>query len=234
MFYAVFFFLGVAGFILAATVCLSAGKRAADRTTAARGKEPTLNERVKWQEMEPIWMVWYAQCRENAIKKQKAIYSWVRTLALCAALCLLGIVLNVELDEQASGPESGPVSHTRTWQRVTRRSPSHLAACQFQRPIAVRKNSGCGLLDLTDSPCPSSQFGETARIPTGTEQSTTQPCPSCFDIASSATLPIVKYSEYVSVRQFQRPVRFAKSFRLATRRFHQPDHHSAEACRHAA
>ncbi len=130
MFYAVFFFLGVAGFILAATVCLSAGKRAADRTTAARGKEPTLNERVKWQEMEPIWMVWYAQCRENAIKKQKAIYSWVRTLALCAALCLLGIVLNVELDEQASAP--------RIWSRITH---SHLAASHTSQPKSSRSMS---------------------------------------------------------------------------------------------
>ena len=44
-------------------------------------------------------MQWYAQCQEKAILKRKAIYSWTRTLAMCAALCLIGVVMEVSFGE---------------------------------------------------------------------------------------------------------------------------------------
>ena len=124
MFNAAFFFLGVAAFILAAAVCLSKAKRAgkhvevdiaafqaasiclsagtqaaADGTTATCDQEPTWDERANWREMKKMWMQWYAQCQEKTISRQKAIYSWVRTLALCAALCLVGILLEATFDK---------------------------------------------------------------------------------------------------------------------------------------
>jgi hypothetical protein len=49
--------------------------------------------------MKIIWMQWYSQCQEKALLKQKATYSWARTMALCAALCLIGVVLEATFDE---------------------------------------------------------------------------------------------------------------------------------------
>jgi hypothetical protein len=121
MFIAVFYFLGLAAFVLAASVCLSKARRAgksvdvdlsalqsasfclsALKRGAADGttdQEPTWDEAAKWQEMKAIWMQWYAQCREKSLLKQEATYSWVRTLALCAALCLVGVVLEATFGE---------------------------------------------------------------------------------------------------------------------------------------
>jgi hypothetical protein len=118
MFGAVFYFLGLAAFGLAASFCLSRAKRAgksvdvdlsalqaasvclsAGRRGTESTAEPTWDEIAKWQEMKAIWMQWYAQCREKALLKQEATYSWTRTLALCAALCLVGVVLEATFGE---------------------------------------------------------------------------------------------------------------------------------------
>jgi len=124
MFTASFYFLGVAVFVLAASVCLSKGKRAghcvevdidalraasvclptgrraaADSTTATLYKELTWDEKARWKDMKAMWMQWYHRCQKNAILKQKAIYSWARTMALCALLCLVGVLLEAEFDQ---------------------------------------------------------------------------------------------------------------------------------------
>jgi hypothetical protein len=62
-------------------------------------KELTWDEKVRWSNMRAMWMQWYDRCRKNAILKQKAIYSWARTLALCALLCLVGVLLEAEFDQ---------------------------------------------------------------------------------------------------------------------------------------
>jgi hypothetical protein len=106
---ATFYFLGVAGFMVAACTCLTKGKRvsqhlevdltdikAASVSLLMAGKKPT------WDEMRGLWMQWYARCQTKAVLKQQAINSWARTLVLCAVICIIGIVLQVELDEQAS------------------------------------------------------------------------------------------------------------------------------------
>jgi hypothetical protein len=111
---AVFLLLGLAGFILAALACLKKGKRAGqyvevdlsalhaastclstgrgavDHRMAASNGEASLE---KWQEMKQTWMQYYSRCQEKAIVKQRAMLFWTRTLALCAALCFVGIVL---------------------------------------------------------------------------------------------------------------------------------------------
>jgi hypothetical protein len=61
-----------------------------------------LDEKNKWQDMKAVWMKWYVQCQEKAIMRRTAMYSWVRTLALCAALCLIGVVLEVEFGQSIS------------------------------------------------------------------------------------------------------------------------------------
>jgi hypothetical protein len=124
MFTASFYFLGVAVFVLAASVCLSKGMRAdrcveveidtlraasvclptgrraaADSTTAALYKELTWDEKARWRDMKAMWMQWYRRCQENATSKQKAIYSWARTMASCALLCLVGVFLEAEFDQ---------------------------------------------------------------------------------------------------------------------------------------
>jgi hypothetical protein len=106
---ATFYFLGVAGFLVAACACLTKGRRVSQRlevdltdikaasvSLLMAGKKPT------WDEMRGLWMQWYARCQAKATQKQQAIYSWARTLVLCAVICIVGIVLQVELDEQAS------------------------------------------------------------------------------------------------------------------------------------
>lgn len=109
MFSATFYFLGIAGFVMAATVCLTKGRRAgkcvevnfADLRAASvclftTGQSPT------WQSLRMTWMKWYARCQEKAMLKQKGLYSWSRTLALCAVLCIVGVLLETEYDKPIS------------------------------------------------------------------------------------------------------------------------------------
>ncbi len=121
MFTASFYFLGVAVFILAASVCLSKGKRAghcvevdldtlhavsvclsterwaaADGTIAKMYKGLMWDKKAKWTNVKAMWVRWYDLCQEKAILEQKAMYSWARTMALCALLCLVGVVLEAE------------------------------------------------------------------------------------------------------------------------------------------
>jgi hypothetical protein len=127
VFTAIFFFLGIAASLVLALVCLRIGKRAgqhievdlsalhaaslclstgrraaAGNATTTSDNEPTWDEKAKWHEMKVMWMQWYARCQETALLKQKAMLSWARTLALCAALCLMGILLQVEFDKPIS------------------------------------------------------------------------------------------------------------------------------------
>ena len=124
MFVASFYFLGLAAFILAtsvcaswgkragrcveveldtlraASVCLPAGRRAApDGTATTIYKELSWDEKVKWTDMKAMWTRWYHRCRERAILKQKAMYSWARTMSLCAVLCLVGVLLEAKFDQ---------------------------------------------------------------------------------------------------------------------------------------
>ena len=124
MFTASFYFLGLAACILAASVCLSWGKRAgkrveleldalraasvclptarrvaADCTSAAMYKELTWDEKARWSDAKAMWQRWYARCQEKAVSKQNVMYSWARTLALSAALCLVGVLLEAEFDQ---------------------------------------------------------------------------------------------------------------------------------------
>jgi hypothetical protein len=127
MFAATFYFLGGAGCILAAMVCLTKGRRVTQRVEvdlsdlkAASVSLLMAGKRPSWDEMRGLWMQWYARCQAKAFAKQQSIYSWARTLVLCAAICLIGIVVQVELDEQ--------VSISRVWEniRATRPVATHV------------------------------------------------------------------------------------------------------------
>ena len=106
MFGATFYFLGLAAFIVGASACLTMGKRVgrrvevdlADLRVASVGLL-TAGRKPTWDEIRSLWMMWYARCQEKAVVKQKAIYSWARTLALCAVMCIVGALLEGEFDE---------------------------------------------------------------------------------------------------------------------------------------
>ena len=126
---AAFYCLALAGFIVAALVCLLKGRRtdqhvevdirslrtaavcflagcrAVDRGTAAAEEGESAaakHEKAKWREMKALWLQWYAQCQEQAFLKQKALLSWGRTLVVCALLCLVGVCLEVQFGEPIS------------------------------------------------------------------------------------------------------------------------------------
>ena len=130
MFSATFYFLGLAGFLIAASACLTRGKRAnqhinidlSDLHAASMGLVVAGNKPT-WNEIRSLWMKWYASCQEKAILKQQATYSWARTLALCAALCLIGVLLEVEFDER--------ISAARVWSNLF---PSQPTATHFENP----------------------------------------------------------------------------------------------------
>jgi hypothetical protein len=87
----------------AASVCISEGRRAAaDGATATTDNEPTQDEKAKWQEMKAVWMQCYGRCQEKAILKQKAMCQLASTLALCAMLSLVGVLLEVVFCEPIS------------------------------------------------------------------------------------------------------------------------------------
>ncbi len=124
MFTASFYFLGLAASICAALFCLSIGKRtgkcaevdldalraatvclpiggraATDIAPTAMFKELTWDEKLKMSNIKAIWLRLYYQCKKKALEKQKAMYSWARTLSLCALLCLAGVLLEAEFDQ---------------------------------------------------------------------------------------------------------------------------------------
>jgi hypothetical protein len=90
----------------AASVCLPTGRRVAPDgaatmlcTATAIYKGLTWDEKAKWTDMKAMWVQWYHRCQEKATLKQKAMYSWARTMALCAMLCLMGVLLEAEFDQ---------------------------------------------------------------------------------------------------------------------------------------
>jgi hypothetical protein len=109
MFTATFYFLGLAGCVVAASACLTLGRRAGRRLDvdlsdlrAASISILTAGKKPSWDEIRALWMKWYARCQEKAMQKQQATYSWARTLALCAVLCLIGVLLEAEFDQRIS------------------------------------------------------------------------------------------------------------------------------------
>jgi hypothetical protein len=109
MYLATYYFLGLAGFLIAAMACLTRGRRAGqhvelnlDDLRAASMGLIMAGHKPTWNEIRSLWMKWYATCQDNAVLKQKAIYSWARTLSLCAALCLIGVLLETQYDGHIS------------------------------------------------------------------------------------------------------------------------------------
>jgi hypothetical protein len=157
-----YYFLGLATFILAATVCLAKGRRAshvaeveienlrtlsvclpmprqpaAEDAAAIMYKGLSWEEKAKWSHTKAMWLQWYTRLQEEAILRQKAIYSWARTLSLCALLCLVGVLLEAEFDQ--------PITIRTVLAGFRRQEP---VACSSQtlqvRPSASPSTSAAG------------------------------------------------------------------------------------------
>lgn len=103
MFTAIYLFLGIGGFLVLALTCLSTEEPAADGPSPTnQHNRLTWSKSAKWPEIRAAWLEWYVRTHEIKAPKRKAMLSWGRTMALCAAICLVGIVLAVELDERES------------------------------------------------------------------------------------------------------------------------------------
>jgi len=106
MFTATLFFLGMAAFAVAASVCLSIGKLVkAGVNGAALDKKPAWDGKTTWEELKEACLEWYARCQEREAANRLKILSWARTFLLCAGLCLVGVGLQVEYDEAVSVPQ---------------------------------------------------------------------------------------------------------------------------------
>ncbi len=57
------------------------------------------DKKARWTNLKALWGRWYGLCQEKAIQKQKSLYSWARTMALCSMLCLMGVLLEAEFDQ---------------------------------------------------------------------------------------------------------------------------------------
>jgi hypothetical protein len=100
---ATFYFLGMAGFLVAASVCFSIGRLLQVRSSIATEDEsPGWYGTRTWDEVKATFTVWYARCQEREAANRRTILSWARTLTLCAGLCLLGVCLEVEFGQTVS------------------------------------------------------------------------------------------------------------------------------------
>jgi hypothetical protein len=124
MFTASFYFLGVAASIFAALVFLKSGKKAAKQVkvdldtlhaasvclptgrrapqevlSSSMFKELSWEEKAKLSDLRSFWLQWYERCKKKAVEKQRALYSWARTMALCSALCIIGVCLEAEFSQ---------------------------------------------------------------------------------------------------------------------------------------
>jgi hypothetical protein len=89
MFVATFFFLGLAVCIFAGLICFTLAR------TAKQNVQLPPNERAAWNRLKIAIMELYSRYESTETPKQKALRSWTGTLAICAGLCMIGIVMEV-------------------------------------------------------------------------------------------------------------------------------------------
>lgn len=102
MYYAAFVFLVIAGIIALALAWISIGRQVHSAAHAQVGGEHTgLSEHAAWDEIRAVWTEWYSPQQSNT-SAERSLFSWGRTLAFCAALCLIGILLEIEFNSSIS------------------------------------------------------------------------------------------------------------------------------------
>jgi hypothetical protein len=84
----------------AATVCLPTGRKSmTDAIVDSMYHDLTWEEKARLNDTKTVWMRWYDRCKRKALEKQKVMYSWARTFALCSCLCLIGVLLEAQFDQ---------------------------------------------------------------------------------------------------------------------------------------
>jgi hypothetical protein len=97
------YFLGLAGFVVAASVCLSIGRLLKVHSSVATfDEDPAWFGMTSWDEVKSTFIVWYVRCQAREFDNRRTILSWARTLLLCAGLCCIGVCLELEFDETVS------------------------------------------------------------------------------------------------------------------------------------
>jgi hypothetical protein len=89
MFVATFFFLALAVCIFAGLICFTLAR------SAKQNVQLPPNERAAWNRLKIAIMELYSRYESTETPKQKALRSWTGTLAICAGLCMIGIVMEV-------------------------------------------------------------------------------------------------------------------------------------------
>jgi hypothetical protein len=82
-----------------ATICLPRGRQMTSEDVSAAYKDLPLEEKAKFNDSRSSWMRWYEQSKKKALMKQKAMYSWARTMSLCSVLCLIGVLLEAQFNQ---------------------------------------------------------------------------------------------------------------------------------------
>jgi len=97
---AMLYFFGMAGFLVAGSVCFSIFRLLkVHGVISSIDDNPAWSGTRKWDEMKATLIVWYTRCQEREAANRRAILSWARTFALCAALCVIGVCLEVQFDQ---------------------------------------------------------------------------------------------------------------------------------------
>ena len=103
---AALFSLGIAAFIVAASVCLSIGRLLKANHTATLDKEKKLwEEKTTWSDMKATFLVWSMRCQEKEAANRRKVLSWARTSLFCSGLCFVGAWFQVEFDDTISIPQ---------------------------------------------------------------------------------------------------------------------------------
>lgn len=97
-----FLFLSVAVFAFVGAVrSFREQRRAANMSKVMSATRPRWNHVAQWSELKAGWLHWHERCQEIKALQREPLFSWGRTAVLCAAICLVGIVLQVRSDEPA-------------------------------------------------------------------------------------------------------------------------------------
>jgi hypothetical protein len=107
MFVATFVFLGLAAIAAVALSC-SPRKRPAEADNPRVGQEKKQEGKLAWdanatwQDIKTAWLEQCVRREEGATPRHVIVSSWGRTFALCAALCLIGVVLETQYNRRLS------------------------------------------------------------------------------------------------------------------------------------
>ncbi len=96
MFAATFFFLGLAVCIFAGLICFTLAR------SAKQNVQLPPNERAAWNRLKIAIMELYSRYESTETPRQKSLRSWTGTLAICAGLCMIGVVLEVRYNTMIS------------------------------------------------------------------------------------------------------------------------------------